>query len=109
MTYRLRTLSRAHRDVTAILRWLTHERKSVAGANSWLRAYYTAIRKVVASPEGYGVAPEDEGEEPRVRQFLFKTRRGSVYRGLFILSADEIVILRIRGAGQPPLEPDELR
>ena len=109
MNHRIRTLSRAHRDVAGILRWIAVERKSVAGANSWLAAYQAAVRKLAASPESYGLAFEDDGQEPRVRQFLFKTRRGTVYRGLFTIDAEEVVILRVRGAGQPPLEPDELR
>lgn len=108
MTYRLRTMSRAHRDVTAILTWIARERRSKTGAASWLRAYETAARKLTHSPESYGLAPEDDGGEQPVRQFLFKTRQGNVYRGLFIIEANEVVILRVRGSGQPPLEPDEL-
>ena len=109
MTFRIRTLSRAHRDVTAILNWMARERGSAAGASSWLKAYAVAARKMAQSPDSYGLAPEDVGGERPVRQFLFKTRRGNVYRGLFTIDADEVLILRIRGAGQPPLEPDELR
>lgn len=109
MNRHIRTLSRAHRDVAAILRWIAVEQKSKDGANRWLSAYQAAVRKLAKSPESCGLAFEDNGQEPRVRQFLFKTRRGSVYRGLFTIKADEIVILRVRGAGQPPLEPDELR
>ena len=109
MKFRIRTLSRAHRDVAAILSWMARERKSVEGAASWLKAYEAAARKVARSPESFGLAPEDDGGERRIRQFLFKTRRGNVYRGLFTIDADEVLILRVRGAGQPPLEPDELR
>lgn len=83
---------------------------------AWQQGADAAEIDVQRTSDGQLVAIHDEttlrtggGDEPRVRQFLFKTRRGSVYRGLFAFDADEIVILRVRGAGQPPLESDELR
>lgn len=60
MNRRIRTLSRAHRDVAAILRWIADERKSQDGASRWLKASQSAVRKLAASPESYGMAPEDE-------------------------------------------------
>ena len=108
MTFRLRTLSPAHRDVTKILNWICNEQAAQKGAASWLRAYDAAARTMARSPTSYGFAPENEVVEREVRQFLFKTRKGRIYRGLFTIVGDEVVILRVRGPGQPLLEPDEL-
>ena len=109
MTFRLRTLSPAHRDVTRILNWIAIEQNAPKGAARWLRAYQAAAKKMVRSPTSYGLAPENEFVEREVRQFLFKTRKGRIYRGLFTINDDEVIILRVRGPGQPPLEPNELR
>ncbi len=42
------------------------------------------------------------------RPFFFKTPHGRTYRGVFTIVDDEIRVLRVRGPGQPSLEPDEL-
>lgn len=108
MTYRARTLSRAQRDVMAILDWIAHQRHAPQGAANWLEAYETAIQAIVRSPTSFGLAPEGEFFEREVRQVLFKTRRGRTYRALFTIEGDEVLILRVRGPGQPPLQPDEM-
>lgn len=109
MKYQIRPLRRARNDVDQILRWIAHERKSPQGAANWLRAYEQAAKSLANFPERYGAAEENEAVDIEIQQFFFKTRRGRVYRGIFTVAADEILILRVRGPGQPPLEPDELK
>ncbi len=43
-----------------------------------------------------------------VRQILFKTKRGRIYRAVIHLAGVDVYILRIRGPGQAPIGPDEL-
>ncbi len=43
-----------------------------------------------------------------LRQFLFKTRRGRTYRGVFAVVNHEVRIVRVRGPGQGPLTDNEL-
>ena len=78
---------------------------------------FAAVRRIAAAvtlpvtadlEDGYGLAPEDEFTDAKLQQFLFKTRRGRTYRGVFVVVDNEVRILRIRGPGQPPLEADEL-
>ena len=107
MIFRLLIQSRAHRDVARILNWIALERSSLKGAASWLKAYEASVRRMVRSPASYGFAPENEFVQREVRQFLFKTRSGRIYRGLFTIDGNEISILRVRGPGQAILEPDE--
>ncbi len=110
MAFRVRATSRVHRDITSFLNWLSHEKESPRGAASWLRAYDQAVKLAARSPFACGLAPENGlVVDCEIRQFLFKTRRGRFYRALFTIKADEMVILRVRGPGQPLLEPHELK
>ncbi len=54
------------------------------------------------------MAPENEHAEREVRQVLFKTRKGSVYRALYTVDGEHVYVLRVRGRGQAPVNPDEL-
>ena len=108
MNYRLRTLQRARRDVETIIDWIANTRNAPQGATRWLAAYEQAAESLANVPYSYGFAPENDYVEQELRQFLFKTRHGRVYRGVFTVEGDDILILRVRGPGQPPLQADEL-
>ena len=51
---------------------------------------------------------EDEHFDIDVRQALFKTRRGRIYRMLFTIVGNEVRILRVRGPGQAPVVADDV-
>lgn len=106
MTFRLRILPRAERDAQHFFDWLAS--RSYDGAVRWWFALDDAIHKLIEHPHDYGLAPESESVRCELRQFLFKTRRGRRYRGVFTVIGDEVLVLRIRGPGQIPLAPDEL-
>lgn len=108
MTYRVRPLRRAKQDIDATLNWIANIRKAPKGAVAWLNAFEEAAAKIADFPENYGLAPEDELDERELRQFLFKTRHGQKYRGIFTIQNEEILILRVRGPGQADLEPGDL-
>ena len=109
MIFRVRPLRKAQQDVDSILDWLIHKRKTPRGAAAWLRAYDRAAAALATSAEDHALAPENEFVNYTVRQFLFKTRRGNVYRGVYTIDGDEALILRVRGPGQADVQPDELR
>lgn len=106
MTQRLNIFPRAEQDAQKIFDWIAE--RSPQGANSWFAALEAATQKVLHDSSIYALAPENELVNCGLRQFLFKTRQGNLYRGLFTVVDDEVRILRIRGPGQPPLAPDEL-
>lgn len=107
MTLRLVMLRRARLDVDQIYDWIA--KKSRDGAERWYLAFRAGCQRIVEVPESFSLAAEfDEGDERAVREFLFKTRRGRTYRGLFIVVEDEVRVLRVRGPGQPPLTRDEI-
>ncbi len=107
MTFRVSILRRAEQDAQKIFDWIAE--RSPDGAVRWWSAFVTAAAQLATNPTGRGLAPESELTDYELRQFLFKTRRGRTYRGVFVVVADEVKILRVRGPGQPPLEPDELQ
>jgi len=101
MTFRVRVLPRAEYDVQDLYSFISQG--SADGAASWYAAFRKALRELPRNPEGYSLAPENDDFDSELRQFLFKTRRGLTYRGIFTVVDDEISVLRVRGFGQPPI------
>ncbi|MBI2825538.1 MAG: hypothetical protein HYX69_12715 [Planctomycetia bacterium] len=62
-----------------------------------------AAHGLATNPFLHGVAPESNALGCEVRQRFFKTRRGRVYRILYVVVVDEVRVLRIRGPGQAPV------
>jgi plasmid stabilization system protein ParE len=102
MSRPLRIVERARSDVDDIFNRLV--RRSAQGAISWYFAFRRAVEKIGESPEGCAEAAECQRLSRQLRQALFKTRRGRVYRIVFKLSDAAIIILRVRGPGQGPLQ-----
>lgn len=44
-----------------------------------------------------------------LRQILFKTRRGRVYRAVYFIEVETVFVVRVRGPRQAPIEPDDIR
>jgi plasmid stabilization system protein ParE len=106
MTYVVRTLSRAAADAQQIYDWI--KENSPEGALRWWTAFREASRSLSENPERHSLAAEAELSDTDIRQLLFKTRRGRLYRLLYVIGHGEVHILRVRGPGQPDLTPDEL-
>ena len=106
MTYKIHELRRAQADLRSIATWLAE--RSPRGAQTWLQAYDDLLERMETQAHSFGPAYENDACEFDVRQALFKTRRGRVYRVLFFIEGDEVYIVRVRGPGQAPIEPDEL-
>ena len=104
--FQIHELRRAQADVRSIAHWLAE--RSPQGAQAWLRAYDDMVGRLKQQAESCGPASENKDCELDVRQALFKTRRGRVYRAMFVIEGQDVYILRVRGPGQAPVEPDEL-
>jgi plasmid stabilization system protein ParE len=104
--YRVVILRRADADTNAIYVWLA--KRSVAGAGRWYRAFLNAAASLSNNPFRCGSAPESVAVGYDVRQHLFKTPRGRKYRLLYLVTGDEVRVLRIRGPGQAPVTGADL-
>src|SRR6476646_222941 len=107
MSRPLRILERATADVYGIFNWLAP--RSVQGAIAWYLAFRRAIDEIAESPQSFAEAPEAGPLGRDLRQALFKTRRGRMYRIVFEFTDSEIFLLRIRGPGQSPLRRSDFR
>jgi hypothetical protein len=107
MNFIVRELPKATDDVNGIFCWL--QKRSPAGALSWLDAYDGMIERLKTSAASVGLAPESAQCDVEVRQALFKTARGRTYRALFMIEDDEVFILRVRGPGQAPVKPKDIK
>lgn len=105
MKYRVITLHRAEIDARTTSAWIAQ--RSPTGAAHWLDAYEAALKRLCHDAESYALADEDVSGDT-LRQFLFKTRRGRTFRGIFVVEGDEVRVLRNRGAEWAPLGPDDL-
>jgi len=104
--FKVHELRRAQADVSSIARWLAE--RSPQGSRTWLRAYDEMVRRLEQQADSCGPAYENEDCDLDVRQALFRTRRGRVYRALFYIEDHDVYILRVRGPGQAPVLPGEL-
>jgi plasmid stabilization system protein ParE len=98
--------ARAWRDADEILQWLNS--RSPAGANAWLNAFLSAVNGLAEAHDAFGFSAEGNMLGRPTRERIFKTRSGANYRALYQVKDNIVIILRIRGPGQPPLAPDEL-
>ena len=106
MSFRVTAHRRAEEDVGQVSTWLASQ--SLDGAARWLDAYDNMIDQLRHTPLSFGLAPENELVDSEVRQALFKTHRGRVYRAIFTIEGDNVRVLRVRSPGQGPIASDEL-
>ncbi len=106
MTYRVRTLPRAEADIHSIANYI--HLRSPAGASNWVSALDQALKRLADFAQGSGEADENEFFDIEVKQSFFRTRRSRIYRLLFTIVENEVRVLRVRGSGQAPIDPEEL-
>jgi hypothetical protein len=107
MSFSVRELPKAKSDKHSIFCWLNE--RSPAGAAAWLDAYDSLMERLKQDTNSFGLAPENQDCDFDVRQALFKTRRGRVYRALFFIEGHDVYILRVRGPGQAPVRPEDIK
>ena len=106
MTFSVRNLPRAEADIRCIANYI-HQRSS-GGAAAWLNALDVACNRLAVNAESYGEADENEFFDIDVKQALFKTKKGRVYRIVFTIVEADVLILRVRGSGQAPIQSSDI-
>ncbi|MGQ0636344.1 MAG: type II toxin-antitoxin system RelE/ParE family toxin [Planctomycetaceae bacterium] len=105
MMFRVILQPEAESEISAIYQWLAS--RSSTGAARWFNRFTLALQALASDPHRYPAAPEAEAVGREVRQFLFKTRRGGMYRALFLVEGADVYIVHVRGPGQALLEADD--
>lgn len=106
MTKQVKLSHRAKHDLRAILQWITP--RSSVGAARWLAAFNHAVQHIAVFAAECSAAEEADRFQQPLKQHVFKTRRGNLYRLIFSDHGDVSTILAIRGAGQDWLRADEV-
>lgn len=109
MEYRVEITTYAKRDLRQAYDHIA--RDSVRNANRWYDRMMAMIESLRFEPEGWPVAPDAETfPDHVVRQKLFGKRRG-VFRILFAVDGDRVVVHRIMHSARrllnEPGDPDD--
>lgn len=107
MTFDVKILWRAERDVDHIVIWLGE--RSTQGAAAWYRAWKETLRLLELSASSFGLAPENEDQELEIRQVTFHTSRGHDYRALYTIEDRQVFVMHVRAPGQNIVPPDQLQ
>ena len=105
--YHVQYSRRANQDVAQFCEWL--QRRSPRGAVRWLDALEQTLTRLGESPLSFGLADESDLFPEPIRQIFFRTRHGNTYRALYVVRDDTVTLVCIRGPGQRPVTPDELK
>ena len=106
MAYSILMLRRAQDDLRSITKWLGQ--RSPLGLARWFDSLEDMLSELAKQPLAYARVTEAEGLPEGIRQTLFRTRRGKVYRVVFLVEQAEVRILRIRAPGQRALRRRDL-
>lgn len=106
MKRRVRFTRRAERDVRSIQTWLAD--RSRAGAARWLDALQSAVDRLSDIADSCAPAPEADDLGLELRQCLFRTRHGKIYRLVFAIQGSVVEIVAVRGSGQDFLTSNDL-
>jgi plasmid stabilization system protein ParE len=104
MAFEVVLLHQAQADFDSILAWFAE--KAPNSLHKWLDSYERILSRLEHDPSAFTLAPEDEVLKSSIRQSLFWTGGGHVYRLLFVIAGDKVRVLHIRGPGQDYVKVD---
>ena len=106
MRYKVLLLRRAKQDLNVAADWIAQ--RSPRAASQWFNGLVAAIQTLEINPERCGFAPENEDVEYELRQLICRRGKGRTFRVIFTITGQEVRVLRIRGAGQDTVLPEDL-
>jgi plasmid stabilization system protein ParE len=107
MSHSIVLLRRAVKDLRSILRWI--KRRSPRGMELWRDALENCLLEIAEDPFLFSRVTEGPALPPGIRQALFRTRRGNIYRVIFLIEQSEVQVLRIRAPGQRNLRTRDIQ
>ena len=94
MAFRVKQTPRADKDLDALLDWLMERQAGDTGLR-WFRKLREEIASLSELPHRCPLAPESKEFPFEVRQLLYG-RKPHLYRVLFTIEGDTVVVLHIR-------------
>ena len=79
--------------------------RSVEGAIAWQKALRLAVGKLRERGSACSMAAESPQFSEPLYQILFKTRRGLIYRGLFVVRDQTVFVVSVRGYDKDLVSP----
>lgn len=107
MSLRVRLTDEAVQNQNEIADWIANH--SIDGALRWLDALERMLQQIAANPLSCPKAQEDEFCRKELRNALFGTPKGRVFRAVFYVEDDTIIVTHLRGPDQRTLSDDQLR
>jgi plasmid stabilization system protein ParE len=102
MIYRVEIARSAEADLREAYRWL--QEKSPTAADQWRSRLPRKINTLASQPKRCPLAEENEEFDEELRVLLYGKRAG-VYRILFTIRADSVVVLHVRHSARGPIVP----
>ncbi len=106
MTYRLRFLPRAQREIRSEGIYLAE--RSKRAETRWRNRILLAVKHLELDPTRFPQAHEAVALGIDLREYQIGNKRGSVYRLLFTIDESIVNVLSVRHAAQYWLESDDL-
>jgi plasmid stabilization system protein ParE len=91
----------AKADIQEAYLWIADQSRDAA--EQWLEGLIQEIDTLKTAPARCPLAPESDVFDKPIRQLLYGKRRG-VYRILFLIQADEVLVLHVRHAARDVLQ-----
>jgi plasmid stabilization system protein ParE len=104
MTFRVEITRRAAREIEDQYEWLAE--RSRALADRWRGSLLAAVGSLEENPERCAEAPEVDWYGSGLRQLLHGKRR-QIYRILFEIRGEVVVVFRVRHSAQDLLGPKD--
>lgn len=106
MTHQVLLLKRAEQDLHAAADWIAEH--SPEASQRWFNGFVEALLTLERNPRRCGLSLESESARYELRQLIYRPRAGRAFRAVFTIQGDQVRVLRIRGAGQDLVPPEEL-
>jgi hypothetical protein len=74
----------------------------------WRDEFYKTLDEIAVDPNLSSAVAEGNRLPHGLKQWLFSTRQGNVFRIVFLIQQQEVWVLRVRGPGQRPLRMGDL-
>jgi plasmid stabilization system protein ParE len=101
MTFRVKQTAQVDADLDAILEWLLAQQAGETGLR-WFAGLEKALDSLSELPYRCSLAPEDADFPFEVRQ-LIHGRKPHLYRVLFTIEGDTVIILHVRHGRRLPV------